>query len=72
MAPRTMLLTGCCAVSDRPEVWLVIASRQRAGVFCAELVAHHFGIEPSRGADFGDLFEEIHAAIDQHGNSRRE
>ena len=43
----------------------------RAWVPGAELILHHPGEQAPRGADLGDLLEEVHAAIDEDRNPGR-
>jgi len=55
---RTTLLYGCCAVSDTPAVCACVRSVMLMGFF-AELVPHHPGVDAPRGAELGDLLEEV-------------
>jgi hypothetical protein len=46
--------------------------RHRARIAGAELVAHHAGVDAAGSADLGDGLEEVHVAIDQERDARRE
>ena len=71
-AVRTMLFSGCCAVRVEPAVWVWKRSMQRARIFCVEALAHDAGPEAARGAEFGDLFDEVVVRVEEEREARGE
>ena len=72
MAVRTMLLSGCCAVSETPAVWVWKRISQRARVLRAVGVAQLARPDPPRGAVLGDLLEEVDVRVEEERQPRRE
>ncbi len=68
---RTMLLNGSCAVSDQPEVWQWARSGSDFSDFGAE-AGDDLGPQQPRGAQLGDLHEEVHADRPEERQPRRE
>ena len=71
-ATRTMLFSGCCAVSVTPPVWVWKRSRQRALVPGAEPLAHDLGPHPAGGAELRHLLEDVVVAVEEERQPRRE
>ena len=65
IATRTMLFSGCWAVSVEPPVWAWKRSIRRALVGRAEAVAHDLGPQHARGAELGDLLEEVVVGVEE-------
>jgi hypothetical protein len=72
IATRTMLTSGCWAVSVTPAVWVWKRSMQALGVLGAEPVAHDRRPHPARGAELGHLLEEVVVAVEEERQPRRE
>ena len=72
MAVRTMLFSGCWAVSVEPAVWVWKRSIQERGIFGGEAVAHDARPDAAGGAELGDLFEEVVVGVEEEGEPRRE
>src|SRR5882757_9086614 len=70
IAVRTMLLSGCCAVSDTPAVWVWKRICQLLGLF-APNVSRISRAQP-RGAVLGDLLEEVDLRVEEERQARRE
>ena len=71
-AVRTTLLYGCCAVSDTPAVWVWKRSFHERSSSAPEAVAHHLRPELARGAELGDLLEEVAVRVEEERDPRRE
>jgi hypothetical protein len=63
--------SGCCAVSDTPAVWAWKRSFQ-LGVLRAEALAHDPRPHAPRGAELGDLLEEVVVHVEEERQPRRE
>ena len=64
-ATRTMLFSGCCAVSVEPPVW---AWKRSACAFArrgAEAVAHDLRPQRAGGAELRDLLEEVVVRVEE-------
>ena len=68
---RMMLLCGSCSVRLTPEVWQCVRKREARRVLRLELL-HQPRPQQPRGAQFGDLHEEIHADAEEERQARRE
>ena len=71
-ATRTMLFSGCWAVSVTPPVWVWKRSIARLRVGGAEALAHDVRPHAPRGAELGDLLEDVVVAVEEEGQARRE
>ncbi len=71
-AVRTMLTSGCCAVSVEPAVCTWKRSIRERGSLGAETVAHQVGVDAAGGAELGDLFQKIVVRVEEEGEARRE
>ena len=72
MATRTTLLSGCCAVSEQPAVCACVRSISERGSLRAEALAHERRPHAARGAQLGDLLEEVVVQVEEERQPRRE
>ncbi len=72
IATRTMLFSGCCAVSVEPPVCAWKRSAVRALVRRAEAVAHDPRPQATGGAELRDLLEEVVVRVEEEGEALAE
>ncbi len=68
---RTTLLNTSCAARLQPLVWQWVRSASERGSLGLNL-GHQLGPQHARGAQLGDLHEEVHAHGPEEGEPRRE
>ena len=71
IAVRTMLFSGCWAVSEQPAVWVWKRISQALGLVAVDL-AHVPGPDAARGAVLGDLLEEVEVGVEEERQPGRE
>ena len=72
IAVRTMLFSGCCAVSVEPAVCVWKRSIHERGLFALEAVAHDACPQPARGAELRDFLQKIIVRVEEKREARRE
>ena len=66
---RTMLLSGCCAVSIEPAVWAWKRSIIERGSFALKRSFMMRGPQPPGGAELGDLLEEVVVGVEEEARA---
>ncbi len=69
IATRTMLFSGCCAVSVEPPVWAWKRSASAFGFVDAEALAHHPRPEPPGRAELRHFLEEVVVRVEEEGEA---
>ena len=72
IATRTMLFSGCCAVSVEPPVCAWKRSASAFGFVAPNALAHDARPQPPRGAELRDLLEEVVVRVEEEGQPRAE
>ena len=72
IAVRTMLTSGCCAVSDTPAVWVWNRSCIDRRLCGAVALLHPARPDAARGAVLGDLLEEVDVGVEEEAQPGRE
>ena len=65
MAVRTMLFSGCCAVSVEPAVWVWKRSIHERGFFAPKWSRMMRAQSAARAAELGDLFKEFVVGVEK-------
>ena len=66
------MLSGCCAVSETPAVWVWKRSHCALSVRGAVDVAQPARPDPPGGPELGDLLEEVEVGVEEEGQPGRE
>ena len=72
IAVRTMLISGCCAVSDTPAVWVWKRNWSERLELRAIAITQPTSPDAPSGAVLGDLLEEIDVGVEEERQSRCE